>query len=93
MAAKIESLSLIEPPGWIITLTPACFNFLIPSEKGKNASEAAIEFLSFFGWNSLAFWTAILQLSTLLLWPAPIPIVEKSFEIMIEFTLIKKQNI
>ena len=51
----------------------------MPSEKGKNASEAAIEFLIFFFWKNSAFLTAILQLSSLLGCPAPIPIVDKLF--------------
>ena len=87
LAAEIDSSSLFEPPGWIINLTPALINFFTPSEKGKKASDAAIEFLSFFSWNFFAFSTAILQLSTLLGWPAPIPIVEKLFVIIIEFDL------
>ena len=44
-------------------------------------------FLSFLCWNFFAFWTAILQLSTLLGRPAPIPIVEKLFVIIIAFDL------
>ena len=91
LATSIASLSLIDPPGWIIVLTPALISFFIPSGKGKKASEAAIEFLSFPGWNLFAFWAAILQLSNLLGCPAPIPIVEKLFEITIEFDLTNLQ--
>ncbi len=87
LAAAIDSLSLIDPPGWIITFTPAVINFFIPSGKGKKASEAAIEFLSFLGWNLFAFCVAILQLSSRLGCPAPIPIVEKLLEITIELDL------
>ena len=76
-ASLITSLSLIDPPGWMITFTPFLIKVFIPSAKGKNASEAAIEFLIFEDWNCFAFCTAILQLSNLLGWPAPIPIVEK----------------
>ena len=45
----IVSVSLIDPPGWTITLTPALINSLTPSEKGKKASDAATEFLSLLG--------------------------------------------
>ena len=73
----MTSWSLIDPPGWIIILTPAFTKASTPSVNGKKASDAAIEFLIFRGWNFLAFWIAILQLSNLLGCPAPIPIVEK----------------
>ena len=85
LAAFIISWSLIEPPGWTITLTPALISIFRPSTKGKNASEAAIEFLIFDDWKCFAFWTAILQLSSLLGWPAPIPIVEKLLHKTIAF--------
>ena len=75
-AAWITFLSFIEPPGWIIASTPASTNCSIPSAKGKNASEAATEFVSLSGKNSKALLEAILQLSNLLGWPEPIPIVE-----------------
>ena len=42
-ATSITSLSLIDPPGWTIIFTPAFIKVLIPSAKGKKASEAAIE--------------------------------------------------
>ena len=71
----------------MITFTPAFIRVLIPSGKGKKASEAATELFNFFCWNFLAFWVAILQLSILLGWPAPIPIVEKLFVITIELDL------
>ena len=87
LAVLITSWSLIEPPGWTIILTPALIKAFIPSEKGKKASEAAIEFLILFGKNFLAFWIAILQLSSLLGWPAPIPMVEKFLLKTIAFDL------
>ena len=77
LAQFITSWSLIDPPGWIIILTPALIKASTPSVNGKKASDAAIEFLIFWGWNFLAFCIAILQLSNLLGCPAPIPIVEK----------------
>ena len=77
LAALITSWSLIEPPGWTIVLTPALIRVFMPSAKGKKASDAAIQFLIFEDWNCFAFWTAILQLSNLLGWPAPIPNEEK----------------
>ena len=76
-AALITSWSLIEPPGWTIVLTPALIKVVIPSAKGKKASEAATEFFIFDDWNCLAFFVAISQLSKRLGCPAPIPIVEK----------------
>ena len=85
LAAFITSWSLIEPPGCTMVLTPALISVLRPSAKGKKASEAAIEFLIFEDWNCFAFWTAILQLSNLLGWPAPIPIVEKLLHKTIAF--------
>jgi len=75
-AASITFLSFIEPPGWIIALTPTFINSSIPSTNGKNASEAATEFISFSGKNCNALFDAILQLSNLLGCPAPIPIVD-----------------
>ena len=47
-AASITSLSRIDPPGWIIVLTPDLTKFLIPSAKGKNPSDAATAFFNFF---------------------------------------------
>ena len=76
LAALITSWSLIEPPGWTIVLTPALIKVVIPSAKGKKASEAATEFFIFDDWNCLAFCVAILQLSNLFCCPAPMPIVE-----------------
>ena len=86
-AAFITSWSRIDPPGWTIILTPAAINDFIPSANGKKASEAAIEFLILLDWKSLAFCTAILQLSRRLGCPAPIPIVEKLFVNTIAFDL------
>ena len=85
LAALITSWSLIEPPGCTIVLTPALIRAFIPSANGKKASDAATEFLIFEDWNCFAFWTAILQLSNLLGWPAPIPIVEKLLHRTIAF--------
>ena len=51
LAAFIISWSLIEPPGWIIVLTPAFTRVFNPSANGKKASDAAIEFLIFEDWN------------------------------------------
>ena len=48
----------------------------MPSEKGKKASDAAIEFFNFLGENFKAFEVAILQLSNLDGCPEPIPIVD-----------------
>ena len=93
LANFIDSVSLIDPPGWTITLTPALIKFLTPSGKGKNASDAATEFLNFLFWKLFAFWTAILQLSTLLGCPAPIPIVENELDITIEFDLTYLQTL
>ena len=60
---------------------------MTPSANGKNASEATTEFLIFFGENFFAFCIAILQLSSLLGCPAPIPIVEKLLHRTIAFDL------
>ena len=87
LAVLITSWSLIEPPGWTITLTPALIKVLIPSGKGKKASDAAMESLILSALNCLAFSIAILQLSSLLGWPAPIPIVEKLLQRTIAFDL------
>ena len=75
-ATLITFLSFIEPPGWIIARTPTFINSLIPSGKGKNASEAATEFIIFFFFYCNALLDAILQLSNLLGCPDPIPIVD-----------------
>ena len=58
---------------------------MIPSAKGKKASEAATEFLILDDWNFFAFCVAILQLSKRLGCPAPIPIVEKLLHKIIAF--------
>ena len=87
LATLITSWSLIEPPGWTIIFTPASINDFIPSAKGKNASEAAMEFFILFFENFFAFRTAILQLSSRLGCPAPIPIVEKLLVKTIAFDL------
>ena len=92
-AAFITSWSLIEPPGWTIILTPALTKILIPSAKGKKASEAAIEFFILDGWKFFAFFVAILQLSNLLGWPAPTPIVEKLFVSIMALDLTNLQTL
>ena len=92
-ASLIASASRIEPPGWTINFTPALTSFFIPSGKGKKASDAATEFLSLLGWNFLALSIAILQLSTLLGCPAPIPIVEKLLDITIALDLTNLQTL
>ena len=84
-AALITSWSLIEPPGCTIVLIPALINVVIPSAKGKKASEAATEFLILDDWNCFAFCVAILQLSKRLGCPAPMPIVEKLLHKIIAF--------
>ncbi len=85
LANLIISLSLIEPLGWIIALTPAWINFSIPSVKGKKASEAATEPFNCKGRNWLALLIAILQLSNLFGCPEPIPMVEIFFAITMAF--------
>jgi hypothetical protein len=40
-AAAITSSSLIDPPGWIMHLTPILMSSFNPSANGKKASEAA----------------------------------------------------
>ena len=86
-------MSLIDPPGWTIILIPALIKFCTPSGKGKKASDATMEFDNFFGWNFFAFETAILQLSSLFCWPAPIPIVDKSFAITIALDFTNLQTL
>ena len=74
LANLITSLSLIDPSGWITAETPDWTNFSIPSINGKKASDAAtISFLSLL--NLTILLMAIWQLSIILAWPDPIPIV------------------
>ncbi len=75
-AFLITSLSLMDPPGWIIAEIPAFAAISTLSEKGKKASDAATEFIIFSGTNCNALEEAILQLSNLLGCPDPIPIVD-----------------
>ena len=93
-AASIIFLSFIEPPGWIIASTPVSASCSIPSGKGKKASDAATEFLIFSGTNSNALLVAILQLSNLLGWPEPIPIVVLLFTktIALDYTNLQILN-
>ena len=42
-------LSLIEPPGCTIIFTPAFIKVFMPSANGKNASDAATEFINLSG--------------------------------------------
>ena len=91
LAASITSSSLIDPPGWIIDVTPASATAIRPSAKGKNASEASTDpsaILVFNPANSEAFFdliAAICEESILLIWPAPIPTVELFFAYIIAF--------
>ena len=90
-ATSITFLSFIEPPGWIIASIPTSASSSIPSEKGKKASDAATEFVIFSGINCKAFWDAILQLSSLLGCPAPIPMVDLLFAKTIALDLTNLQ--
>ena len=90
-AASITFLSFIEPPGWMIACTPTLVSSSIPSGKGKKASDAATEFVIFSGANCNAFWDAILQLSSLLGCPAPIPMVDLPFAKTIALDLTNLQ--
>ena len=48
---SIESLSLIDPPGWIIDFTPILWANSTQSSNGKNASDDIIESVkSTSGW-------------------------------------------
>ena len=87
-------MSLIEPPGWIIAFTPYSINSWTPSGKGKKASDAATESSNFSGTNSLALVQEILQLSNLLGWPDPMPIVDWLFAktIALDFTNLQTLN-
>ena len=68
---------------------PDCTNFSIPSTKGKKASDAATKFSSKLV-NFFILFIAILQLSNLLGWPDPIPMVELFFvkTIALDFTFL-----
>ena len=90
-ATLIACLSFIDPPGWIIAPTPKLANSSIPSGKGKKASDAATEFLILSFKNSKAFLEAILQLSSLLGCPEPIPIVDFPLAKTIAFDLTNLQ--
>ena len=78
----------MDPEGWITALTPAWTRVSIPSTKGKKASEAATTLSLLLFWNFLILFIAILQLSSLLDCPDPIPIVVLSFTntIALDFT-------
>jgi len=93
LIAAIDFLSFIEPPGCITASTPTSISFSMPSGKGKKASEAATEFLIFLGRNFKALPDAILQLSNLLGWPEPIPIVDFLFTRTIELDLTNLQTL
>ena len=86
----IISLSLIDPEGCIMAEIPACTNFSIPSTNGKKASDAATILLSSDFWNCFIFSIAILQLSSLLDCPDPIPIVVWLFAITIALDLTNR---
>src|SRR6185312_10793049 len=82
--AAITSSSRREPPGWTIEVAPASSAICGPSGNGKNASEASADPAG--SWpNSAVFSTAIRTASTRLIWPAPIPIVCRSFTSTIAF--------
>ena len=93
LAASITSSSLIDPPGWIIAVTPASAAAISPSAKGKNASEATTDptargfSKSCIFAASSDFRAAILDESSLFICPAPIPTVEPSFAYTIAFDL------
>jgi len=93
-AALITSLSLIEPPGWIIAFTPILINSSIPSANGKKASDAATQLIIFSGQNCCALLEAILQLSNLFGCPEPIPIVDLLLDktIALDFTNLQTLN-
>ena len=75
LAAWMTSSSLMDPPGWMIAVTPALAASSTPSLKGKNASYAITQ-----PWvGSLAFMVAIFAESTRLIWPAPIPTARSPF--------------
>ena len=69
---------------------PACTNFSIPSTNGKKASDAATILLSSDFWNCFIFSIAILQLSSLLDCPDPIPRVVWLFAITIALDLTNR---
>src|SRR5712692_2905088 len=84
--AASTSSSLTEPPGWMIAVTPSSSARFGPSGNGKNASEASTAPCR--SWpSSRAFPTAIRTASTRDIWPAPIPIVCRSFASTIAFEL------
>jgi len=85
-ALAMASASRIEPPGWITAVTPALAHTSSESGNGMNASLAQTAHFAF----SPAFSTAILALSTRLIWPAPTPTLTKSFasRIALLFTLL-----
>ena len=84
-AAAMTSASRFDPPGWITAVAPAAAAARSPSAKGKNASDAttqpsARERSSPAAADaSAAFCAAILDESTRLIWPAPMPTVAPSF--------------
>ena len=74
-ALLITSISLTDPPGWIIAFTPNLPKTSILSGNGKNASEATkAPFKIFLLKNFYAFSDPIFAESSLFIWPAPIPI-------------------
>ena len=78
-----------------MAFTPNCINSSIPSGKGKKASEAATEFFIFSGGiNCNALIDAILQLSSLLGCPEPIPKVDLLLAITmaLDFTYLQTLN-
>ncbi len=67
----MTSASLIDPPGWMIALTPAAAACSIESAFGKNASLASVDPFA----RSPALSAAIFTETTLDIWPAPTPTV------------------
>ena len=56
-ADLITSSSLIDPPGWITAFAPAFTTVSRPSGKGKNASDAATEFIVNFTISNSNYYT------------------------------------
>lgn len=68
------SSSRTEPPGWMMAVIPAAWAALTQSSKGKNASEAITEPLTFSPPYLMASSRAVIRL----VWPGPTPTVALS---------------
>ena len=83
----------MEPPGWMIAVTPASAAAINPSAKGKKASEATTDPIArrFFSPAvmdaSSAFQLSIREELTRLICPAPIPTVTPFLAYTIAFDL------